>query len=256
MIFYFSGTGNSKWVAETIAKALDERVIAMADYMKPQSEKPIFSIRDKERIGFVSPIHSWGIPPRVQQFIEELSINNYDGQQIFVIFTCGDQCGDAKKMVANIIKGKGWECRHIYSVQMPNNYIAMPGFNIDDISLQKTKKIAAKELLPRLAEAIKNDSPIDCYTKGGMTFLKSGLVYPLFRSYCKYGKSFRYTEDCVGCGLCSFRCPTGNISMKDGHPSWDNRCTQCLACIHYCPHIAIEYGKASVGKGRYHFEEE
>lgn len=255
MIFYFSGTGNSQWVAKTIAQMLQEDVVAMADYMKPTSALPNFNIDEHERIGFVFPVHSWGMPPRVKQFIEELSIEGYNGQQIFVIVTCGDECGNSDKMVIKTLQMKGWDCRHIYSVQMPNNYIAMPGFDIDELSVQDAKKRAAKELLPKLADAIKNDTPITCYTRGGFTFVKSGMVYPLFVSYCRYGKSFRYTDECVSCGLCSTKCPTGNITMKDGHPSWDNRCTQCLACIHYCPHIAIEFGKASVGKGRYHFEE-
>ena len=31
-------------------------------------------------------------------------------------------------------------------------------------------------------------------------------------------------------------------------------CTHCMACICYCPKEAIEYGKKSKGKPRYHFE--
>ena len=37
-------------------------------------------------------------------------------------------------------------------------------------------------------------------------------------------------------------------------PVWDKNCTHCMACICYCPVEAIEYGKKSVGKPRYHFE--
>nr|WP_264291386.1 MULTISPECIES: hypothetical protein [unclassified Dorea] len=31
-------------------------------------------------------------------------------------------------------------------------------------------------------------------------------------------------------------------------------CTHCMACICYCPAEAIEYGKKSVGKPRYHLD--
>jgi NAD-dependent dihydropyrimidine dehydrogenase PreA subunit len=47
----------------------------------------------------------------------------------------------------------------------------------------------------------------------------------------------------------------GNITMQDGKPRWDNNCTQCMACIAYCPKQAIEYGKATKGKTRYRCKE-
>ena len=46
-----------------------------------------------------------------------------------------------------------------------------------------------------------------------------------------------------------------NIRLQNGKPLWGGRCTHCMACIGYCPTEAIEYGKKSVGKPRYHFEE-
>jgi len=45
------------------------------------------------------------------------------------------------------------------------------------------------------------------------------------------------------------------VDLKDGKPVWGKQCTHCMACICYCPAKAIEYGKKSVGKPRYHFEE-
>ena len=45
--------------------------------------------------------------------------------------------------------------------------------------------------------------------------------------------------------------PRYNIKLKDGKPAWGSECTQCMACICYCPVSAIEYGKATIGKDRY-----
>lgn len=46
-----------------------------------------------------------------------------------------------------------------------------------------------------------------------------------------------------------------NIQLIDGKPVWGKNCTHCMACICYCPQEAIEYGKKSVGKPRYRFEQ-
>ena len=49
-------------------------------------------------------------------------------------------------------------------------------------------------------------------------------------------------------------CPLNNIHLESGRPVWGKNCTHCMACICYCPKEAIEYGKKSKGKPRYHFE--
>ena len=62
-------------------------------------------------------------------------------------------------------------------------------------------------------------------------------------------------EFCIGCGKCEKLCPMNNITLPNDRPVWGDNCTQCMACICYCPKEAIEYGKRSVGKPRYHFEQ-
>lgn len=43
-------------------------------------------------------------------------------------------------------------------------------------------------------------------------------------------------------------------SLQNGKPLWGQDCTHCMACLCCCPAEAIEYGKMSLGKPRYHFE--
>lgn len=53
-------------------------------------------------------------------------------------------------------------------------------------------------------------------------------------------------------GHCEQICPTQTIRLQNGKPEWANTCIQCCACIHRCPVQAIEYGKITLRKGRYH----
>lgn len=82
----------------------------------------------------------------------------------------------------------------------------------------------------------------------------SGPVNPIFYRFFVKADAFRVNGGCVGCGLCAKKCPLNNVRLKDGKPVWGNECTHCMACICYCPKEAVEYGKKSVGKPRYHFE--
>ena len=61
-------------------------------------------------------------------------------------------------------------------------------------------------------------------------------------------------DKCVGCGKCAKMCPLNNIELKNSKPVWGKNCTHCMACICLCPTEAIEYGKKSVGKPRYHLD--
>ena len=87
MIFYFSGTGNSKCIAEQLADRLKEQLIFIPETMR----NAIFDyeMADKEKIGFVFPVYSWGPPPIVLQFIEQLNLQRYDKQYLFLYVLAG-----------------------------------------------------------------------------------------------------------------------------------------------------------------------
>jgi len=253
MIFYFSGTGNSRWVAENVASSFSDSVTAMSDFFdRGAVSSPVFTVAPNELIGFVFPVHSWGIPPAARKFIENLQINSYNNNLIFGIFTCGDDCANTRKMFLKLIHAKGWTCRHVYSVQMPNTYIVLPGFNVDRKSVEKCKIEKAGLLLPELIQAIRNDKPVDAYIKGSFSFLKTGVIYPLFVRHALNSRPFHSTNACLACGHCANNCPTKNITVSD-KPVWGNHCVQCLSCIHRCPTRAIDYGKITQKKGRYYF---
>ena len=66
-IFYYTGTGNSLWVARTLAEALgDTELVSIADW--GVEKKTI----DSDVIGFVFPVHMWGVPGRIIKFINEI----------------------------------------------------------------------------------------------------------------------------------------------------------------------------------------
>jgi len=60
------------------------------------------------------------------------------------------------------------------------------------------------------------------------------------------------TAACNRCGICGRICPTRNITVAKDGVSWGGDCTQCYACIHWCPNGAVEIGGRTAGKPRYH----
>ncbi len=57
MIFYFSGTGNSAWVARQLAKGQNEELLSIA--MEIDRNKA-YKLKEGEKVGFVFPVYAWG----------------------------------------------------------------------------------------------------------------------------------------------------------------------------------------------------
>lgn len=75
----------------------------------------------------------------------------------------------------------------------------------------------------------------------------NGAVNPMFYRLFVKADAFYANDKCVGCGKCVELCPLNNIVLKDGKPVWGKAVPTC-----HCPVEAIEYGKKSIGKPRYH----
>ena len=61
-------------------------------------------------------------------------------------------------------------------------------------------------------------------------------------------------EKCIRCGTCVSVCPMNNIKLVDDKVTYKHNCECCLACIHWCPKVAIEHMKTK-GIPRYHHPE-
>ena len=78
MIFYFSGTGNTKWAASKLASATHEDLISIAPYMRADDSSHTlaepFILKKNERLGFVFPVHGWRVPKLVREFIGRMKV--------------------------------------------------------------------------------------------------------------------------------------------------------------------------------------
>ena len=69
MIFYFSGTGNSLYVAQKLQETEGGELINITDALnkKQYNYKP----EDGEKVGIIFPVYFNGLPTIVEQFMEQ-----------------------------------------------------------------------------------------------------------------------------------------------------------------------------------------
>lgn len=253
MIFYFSGCGNSRYVAKTLAQGLNDTLVFIPEAAREGHYH--YTLAEGERLGFVFPIYSWAPPKLVLDFVKQLQLADKPSY-IYFACTCGDQCGQTEKIFRKSIEEKGWELTSCFSLTMPETYIGMPGFKLDTEENAKRKIENTKAILARNIPRLTAKERFSEITVGGFPWLKSHLINSSFNKYATDDRKYRFTEKCISCGKCVEVCPLKNITLEEGHPKWNGHCTMCMACYHHCPVNAIQYGKATEGKGQYYFSEE
>lgn len=247
MIFSFSGTGNTRAIAQRLAQRLGDTVVDIDSSMSLHVD-----ITGQKRIIWCFPILAWDMPRIVRDVIGKIKIKSGENVPHFMVATCGDDAGLTHHSWRTALKKRGWNAVSAFTVIMPNTYVLLPGFDVDPLSL-RAKKIALSALrVDEIAHAIKCQSDIDSVTEGKMPWLKSRILSPLFKRFLMSPKPFHADDRCIKCGKCVAVCPMQNISMTDSTqpPRWHTRCTLCLGCYHVCPLHAVAYGKITASKGQ------
>jgi ferredoxin len=253
MILYFTATGNSLAVARKIADATGDALFDMGKAYKAGD----FDVTVKQggQLGFVFPTYRWSTPPLVDEFVKRVSFATPDGapyrpDYCFSVETCGYLTGRESAFFARLLSTyQNLRVDAAYSVKSVGNCLYL--FDTPSDSAVASTLEAADGAAARVAELV-------LARHRGETVHANPLGAAMSLGTCHEGKkrsvaSFRVDEDaCVGCGTCARACSTNTIYMVDGHPVWrGDGCTECLACIHRCPHDASQHGKATEGRRRY-----
>lgn len=243
MIYYFSGTGNSRHAAKTIACAVNDTAVNIVDAIKNKT----FGSSDDEITGFVFPVYFWGLPEIIKRFSAMPEVKNSLGKYVFCIITCGANTGNADKMLA---KRLGRKPDYSFSLRMPDNYVVMYNPCTKE-KAQKFLRHADKELAEICNDINNRQKKRAGSTQGGVKSAFVSLLYDPFRKTKKF-----YADDkCISCGICAKNCPDSAIEIQNGKPVWvKSKCQHCTACINRCPKQAIQFGNGTADRGRYNYE--
>lgn len=247
MIMYFSGTGNSHYIAKRIADKLHDNLLNINDKLKENDTKPV-SIN--KRLVIVTPTYAWRIPEVVNDWICRTEFQGVEWG--WFVMTCGGEIGNAEKYNRKLCGKKNFSYLGTAQIVMPENYIALFGTP----EPEEARKIVsdAEPVIEKVIEDIAAGSAFPAPRNNFYDRFMSGPINKIFYPLCVKSKSFRTGENCVACKKCVNVCPLNNITLKNRKPVWGNKCTHCMACISYCPTKTIEYGKHSLEKTRYTFE--
>lgn len=205
MILYFSGTGNSRYIAKKLGKFLNDEVVSINSYLKSQKNGEFYS---EAPYVFVTPTYMSRMPMKVEEFIRRSSFKG--SENAYYIFSAGECIGNAYKYCKKLCSEKHLFYKGTTSVKMAANYVLM--YDVLPKEQAKTEAQKADSEIKKIAGHIKNRQQINLNPQ--MTGHKSfSVIAPLFNSLMVNAKGFNADSKCIGCGRCGEICPLDNIKI-------------------------------------------
>lgn len=240
-IFYFTGTGNSYYVARRMAKTFSMNEITRITAKMDEPSKII----NNNTVCIVTPLYFGGLPVIVEKFIHDLDLESTKDVLLMVTRNFAPSWIDEqiKDILGNRLKG-------LYYINMPGNYL----FEYNPPGKEKANRKLEKAdiTIDKIADDIKSGNlTIKKYDIFSKTFFKKFYDYYKKRVLPVTDKKFKILGNCNACGLCKKVCPLDNIQIADKKPKWLGHCQECTACIHSCPKQAIQHGSKTVKRNRY-----
>jgi ferredoxin len=261
-IYYFSGTGNSLFVAKKLQELMPGvELVPIVRRIKENN----YSIKG-ENAGFIFPCHGLTIPIPVRDFLKR--INPESSDYFFAIATRGGTVFKGFKLLDNYLRKNGKYLNAAFTINMSLNDPKLNFFTVPTKDEMEEIKNNALGKIRKIHKIILNRSDYREDDNTGVTFSNNRLLNRILEWLVPFAthfvsprirKYFYSDSKCTGCGICEKVCPSGKIRMVDGRPLWmpDIKCYLCYSCLNYCPFEAVQiYSKFwmksyTAEKGRY-----
>ena len=257
VVYWFSGTGNSRLVASRIAKGLEERGVparlaaieaiprprfrmaAAKNWFAPEGNVGPGLPVDAEGLDVLCfPVFSFSAPAIVERFLTRIPVAM--GRRAAVVATMGSGGyeGRALARTARLLRESGRKVVLTEVFEMPEAFVQAYPATEEAIAgpLTAAGLVAADRAA---ADLVEGRTRLRKAGFGGraLTWIASvAFKYPGRRIL---GLAWSASKACTACGLCAAACPSRTIRMVGGRPHWGGSCEDCQRCANCCPAGAI-----------------
>ena len=224
---YFSPTGTTKTIVETIAKTLG--VIEKNYNITLPKQREIVPSFNRDDILIVGlPVYAGRIP---QLIMEQIAAIKGNQTPVIMVGVYGNRdYDDALLEMKNTFLQNGFIPLAAGAFIGEHSYTNEVGTKRPDINDLKICKL--------FAETIKTHLKSDNY-KTKELYVKGNFPYRELKPSLPLGPTV--DEICLKCGICAISCPTGALKYNGHIKVIDELCIKCHACVRKCPIQAIDF---------------
>lgn len=216
-IYYFSGTGTTKYLARLLSHALDAPAYSMENHKINKDDLSII----------MYPVYAFTSPSYVDKWVKNIPKGH---GKVAIINTSGGLShlndGSSYKLIA-MLSDKGYDVCYDRNVVIASNYFAD-----NDIGTVQTLSEVAKEKVDDIvSDLYSNRRRIKTYPiKGKVSRVIGHLEHFGARLF---GNTLK-VRSCNTCMVCVLNCPKDNIVFSEGI-KFKSKCMMCMRCVYNCP---------------------
>jgi len=232
VIFYFSGTGNSKYIADLFGKNMKADSFSIEENLDFES-----LINAHETIAFCYPIYASRVPKIMRDFVQKY-MQLLKNKKLIIFCTQVIFSGDGARAFTYLFPRNFLQSAQIIYAEhflMPSNIFPVTTNPV------KIKKYFDKSVL-KMQKVCKNIKHKKVVKRGFNPLSRVlGLIQPPFLRALerKANNSIKTTSNCTNCGLCISACPMNNLKLEGSKITHNHNCTVCYRCVNLCPKKAI-----------------
>ena len=245
VMFYFSGTGNSKYISDLFCQKTKGRSLSIEENL---NFNELIEINDV--IGFCYPIYCSRIPRIMREFAHKY-VGELKGKKVINFCTQASFSGDGARAFIDLLPKKHVEVIYAEHFLMPNNICNFALFpKVTDKKIAK----AVKKAEQRVEKVFKDVEKGIIRRRGFNLFsrilgLPQAVLLPIMEKSGQ--KNVKVAKSCNRCMLCTTICPMDNLTCEEGEIIHQKNCTLCYRCVNKCPQKAITVFVHSRVKNQY-----
>ena len=242
---YFSPTGSTQKIVETIAKGTGKPVKTSINITTPKQRDTFNGQVDGDLLIVGVPVYTGKYPSIIRS-----SLSKIDGNGLYAlpVSVCGNvRMGTCLADLCGLLKKQG------FTIPAADNFIAQHSFACEAFPIGKGRPdegdlgIALDFGNHVVDKIVKDPEDITSLYRGNLyirMYVSGSIDAEGFTSlgerHSPFIKVSKHNEElCIDCGRCVEVCPTGAIDVNS-YRIIDGLCIRCFACTNVCPNGAKE----------------
>ncbi len=231
VVIYFSGTGNSRFIAKRFSKEMNCKCYSIEEDVNFGE-----IITENDTIALCYPIHFSKAPLLFMDFISEHK-SGFIGKKIVILCSQQFYSGDGARSITDLLEGV--EVIYAEHFNMQNNITSMPiYYKLTKRNNKRCLKHTCKKIKKITKDINNNKVKLKGFNSFSMALGRAQHLNPESAKK-KQLKAVKIKNSCVLCGKCVKYCPANNLAIDNNKIVFDNKCTFCMRCVNICPKKSI-----------------